>query len=139
MKKSPYFKLIIFAIVAFCLGFLIPHTPYFKNKTIKQLEAENKKLHDNIEARNKNIALLDEELKKSKAAKSLLENEAINRNIYITSLEHKIDSVNTLIYSSDTTIIKIKKSGYEEINNVNNWNVNQRVEFFSDFFKGNNK
>jgi predicted nuclease with TOPRIM domain len=138
MKNSPYFKIIITTIVAFCLGFLIPNTNYFKNKTIKQLETENEKLHSIIEDRNKKMELLDTTLNNLKVDKSILEKDVNNKNIYITFLEHKIDSVNSMIYSSDTTITKIKKNGYEEINTINNWNLNQRIEFFSDIFKRHN-
>lgn len=139
MKNSPYFKIIVFAILAFALGFLIPNTSYFKNKTIKDLEKENKKLHEDINNRNEKIIMLDSSFNKLKRDKLVLEKEIDNRNIHIQILEHKIDSINGLIATSDTTILKIKKQGYEEINTVNDWDTDKRLNFFSDYFKGYNK
>ncbi len=139
MKDSPYLKIIIFTVLAFIIGFLIPNTPYFKNKTIKELEKENKILHENINKRNNRIEELNDSIKIIRLERTLLENEIINRNKNISILENKIDSINQKINGSDSTIIKIKKTGYEEINNVNNWNVNQRINFFTEYFERINK
>ena len=138
MKNSPYFKIIIFLIIGLCIGFLIPNTPYFKNKKLKELEYLNDSLYKEIDARNKNILLLDSRFNKLKNEKLVLEEEVAKRNNYINSLEHKIDSINTLILTSDTILVKIKHDGYEEINNVSNWNTNQRINFFTDYFKTTN-
>ncbi len=138
MKNSPYFKIIIFAIIAFCLGFLIPNTPIFKNRKIKELEKENQNLHKEIDGRNKHINELDSTFSKLKKENVFLVTEINIRDGHINILEQKIDSINGLIETSDSTIIKIKNNGYEEINNVNNWDINQRLNFFSDYFKGYN-
>ncbi len=139
MKNSPYFTIIIVAIVCCLLGYLIPKTPYFTNKELNKLKSDNDSLHKEMNKRNKEnegyIALFKKEQEKN----ITLENIANNRDIHIKSLEHKIDSISVLINISDTTLIKIKNQGYEEINNVNNWNANQRILFFTDYFKDYNR
>ncbi len=135
MKNSPYFKLIIFAILGFCLGFLIPNIPAFKNKKISDLEKENQNLHKNINARNEHISMLDSSFNKLNREKLLLENVITTRNGHINILEQRIDSINRLIETSDITILKIKKDGYEEINTINTWDINKRLNFFSDYFR----
>ena len=139
MNKSPYFKLIVCLILGFCIGYLIPsiNLPFIKKNNNNILLKENIKLNKQIEERNNKILKNDSLFNKLKEENVLLENRIYVMDNFIYKIQHKIDSVNSLIYISDDNITKIKKQGYEEINSVNNWNTNQRVKFFEGYFETN--
>ena len=133
--KSPYIKLILVAIVALAIGLLIPHKSLFSNKDLKKLKHENDSLYKAIDNRNKSIVKYDSSFNLLKTKEIFYQSEIDKRDDYISTLEHQIDSINGLIENTDTSIIKIKKQGYEDINGVNNWNVDQRIIFFTTYFK----
>lgn len=134
MKNLPYLKIIIFFILGFLLGFLIPNIPYVKDK----LGKTNDELTKNILKRDEENIHLNDSIKSLESKKQNLENDIIKKDNDITKLNYKIDSVNYLIRNSDTILIKIKKEGYEEINSVNYWNTAERVRFFTEYFKTQN-
>jgi uncharacterized membrane-anchored protein YhcB (DUF1043 family) len=136
MKNHPYFKFIVFLIIGICIGFLIPNIGFFKNGKIKQLEKENEKLHAEIDKKLLHIQQLDSAFNGLIRKENSLLDEIDKRDLQITALEKSIDSVSVLISQSDSNVTKIKQE-YEEINNVNSWNINQRIDFFSDYFKTN--
>ncbi len=136
MKNSPYFKPIVFLIIGICIGFLIPTIPFLKGNKITELEKENAKLHTDIDKRDLHIQQLDSAFNGLIRKENSLLDIIDKRDLQITALEKSIDSVSVLLSQSDSNITKIKHE-YEEINNVSNWNTNQRIDFFSDYFKAN--
>lgn len=135
--KTSYFKIIIFIIIGFLIGFLIPKFSN-SNKDIKNLEIKNKELEKNIDNRNIEYKKLENNLiiLKNNNQELIFNIELRDKNIVI--LQKKIDSINILINSENTIITKIKNEGYEEINNVDNWNTDERMQFFTEFFKTKN-
>jgi hypothetical protein len=133
--KSPFVKLILVGIVALAIGLLIPHKSLFLNKDLKNLQHENDSLYKAIDLRNKSISRYDSAFNLLQTKETFYLSEINKRDDYISTLEHQIDSINGLIENTDTTIIKIKKQGYEDINSVTNWNTTQRVIFFTNYFK----
>ena len=133
-----YLKITIFIIIGLIIGyFSTTNLPFLKDGRIKDLEISNTKLQSEINNRDKNITELNTTFVDLKLHEISLQKQIDNRSIYINDLETRIDSINKIIYNTDTIITKTKNKYYEEINGVNNWDINQRVGFFSNYFTQN--
>jgi hypothetical protein len=138
--SSTSLSTVLLWLVAVAIGVVIgcvfaPNIPFVGNKVINQLENDNKELRVTIENRNKNIIILEQ---KNDTLKGMYENLQIvvsDRDSVIREITHEIDSVNTMVITQDSIINKIYDERYKDINNVVDMDVNERISFFTDYFK----
>lgn len=134
--NSIWIKVIAVLVIGFSIGFLIPNkSNLLGNKSIKKLLQENDSLSKEITKRDIENKKLDTMIVFLSKKNNLIEMNIDKRNQYIKNLEDSIRKIDLEVKNIDTNIDKIKKDGYEEINDVPNWNNDKRVEFFTEFFR----
>ena len=122
---------IILLIVGIIIGYIIPNVISNKN----QYKIENDSLKLEIEKRIKENKKLDSLFTYLSKERIKLEINIEKRNEYIKILELKTDSIDNDIKNSNNNLEKINKDSYEEINDVDSWDNNKRIHFFSEYFK----
>lgn len=122
---------LILLIVGIVIGYIIPNIIPNKN----QYKIENDSLKIEIEKRNKENKKLDSLFNYLSKERIKLEINIEKRNDYIKILEQKSDSIDNDIKKSNNNLEKINKDSYEEINDVDSWDNNKRIHFFSEYFK----
>jgi len=122
---------IILLIVGIIMGYIIPNVISNKN----QYKIENDSLKLEIEKRIKENKKLDSLFTYLSKERIKLEINIEKRNEYIKILELKTDSIDNDIKNSNNNLEKINKDSYEEINDVDSWDNNKRIHFFSEYFK----
>jgi hypothetical protein len=131
---------ILLWLLAIAIGVVIgsvfsPKIPFIGNKAINKLENENKELRVVIENRNENIILLEQKHDTLKFKYENLQVVVINRDSLIKEITYEIDSINNMVMSQDSIINNIYDERYKDINNVSDMDVNERIRFFTDFFR----
>lgn len=134
------FSTILIWLLAIGIGIVIgsvfaPDIPFIGNKVINKLENENKELRITIENRNKNVILLEQKYDTLDSKYSKLQLVVSNRDSLIREITHEIDSINTMVMTQDSIINKIYDERYKDINNVGDMDVNERISFFTEYFR----
>jgi hypothetical protein len=112
-----------------------PNIPYIGNKEIQKLEQKNKELNIQITNRNNNILLLEKQHDSLVINYESIKDNIIWKDSIINIITYKIDSVNNMVILQDSIINNIYDERYKDINNVNSMDIDERVKFFSNFFK----
>lgn len=130
---------IIYFIVLFIIGIIIgsifsSKIPYIGDVNIKELERKNKELKENIINRNDSINYIKGEYKKIKSENNVLKNTVTKLDSSLTKIEADIDSMDHIVIKQDSIMIKLYEDKYKDINNIPNMDIDERVEFFTDYF-----
>lgn len=120
-----FWKYILIFLLGFSCSLLIP------SSNVSRLVKKGSKYAQNKE---KQIQQLTETNRKLEEDNKKLTQDKKNIESSYFVLSHERDSINVLILNKNKEIIKINKQ-YEEVNNIDNYNVKQLYQFFSDYNK----
>tara|TARA_R110000765_G_C18582228_1_gene566527 strand:- start:23 stop:505 length:483 start_codon:yes stop_codon:yes gene_type:complete len=139
-SSSTSLSTVLLWLVAVAIGVVIgcvfaPNIPFVGNKVINKLENDNKELRITIENRNKNIIILEQKNDTLNGMYETLQVVVSDRDSVIREITYEIDSINTMVITQDSIINKIYDERYKDINNVADMDVNERISFFTDYFR----
>jgi hypothetical protein len=135
-KFSTVFIWLLAILIGIVIGSVFaPNIPFIGNKEIKKLENENKELQIQIDNRNQNIILLERQHDTLVFKYENLKDSVVYKDSIITRITHEIDSINSMVAQQDSIIKNIYDERYKDINNVSNMDINERIRFFTDYFR----